>query len=340
MDGFIIKRVISGTGVILCVFILGLWLIRFIPTAQPKVDFEESPVSDLNYQTQMKPDLFYWSVRVHPENPWILYWKWNGNNNLVYQELSSYLKGDFGRSKVDGVPVAQKFLKALPWSISIQAPAIILLIFVGIWWSVESLLHPGKWYVRILDACLLMLHSMPAFWLATLMLLFFANTQFLSIFPTGMQQISSENPLRMLITQPVYFILPIICLVLPSLAYLVQLLRNNLARQMDQLVWIRALSTGMKQRQILLREALPNAAVPLAGWFSAIIPALFSGSVLIEQIFSIPGLGRLLFQAISSRDWPTVQFIFLISGTTTVIGFIMADLFVRKLDPRLLKNQA
>lgn len=340
LGGFIIRRVFSGMLVVLSVFIIGCWLIRQIPDAPAELELEGLHDPSWEFRSNENLPFFYWSVQADSILPYVCRMGWNGMSNQFHRTLTGYLSLDFGKSKLDGVPVLTKFLDALPWSVSIQLPAILLLFLLGIGWSIHAVVKPSKWYVRLINSLLIFLHSIPGFWLATVLLLLFANTQYLSIFPTGMQNLRVDHPMLALFTHPHYFILPILCLVLPSLAFLVQLLCNNMQQQMEHLVWTRAVSTGMKTKRAIFKEILPLALIPLGGWFAAILPALFSGSVILEQIFSIPGLGRLLYQAISNRDWPVVQFIFLVSGFSTVLGFVAADLLIRKWDPRHLKDQS
>ncbi|MBK9108894.1 MAG: ABC transporter permease [Saprospiraceae bacterium] len=165
--------------------------------------------------------------------------------------------------------------------------------------------------------------------------IFFANATYFKWFPTGMQSINTKDPFYSWLYHPSYFFLPLVCLVLPALAYLVHMLRNGLMESMESPFWIKAISTGVSFRRALISEALPQASIPLAGWLAGILPALFSGSVIIEQIFSIPGLGRLLYLSIYARDWPVVQFLFFFSSALTILGFIAADFLIRILDPRI-----
>lgn len=339
MGSYIIKRLTSGIGIVLFILVLGMWMIEQIPGNYADSQTEVPPYESELRTVNKEDPLFYWTlIRGHElDKEWNP--KWNGLRNEFHKTLCNYLQLHFGNSSIDGVPVIHKFTKAFPWSVAVQLPAILILLGLGLFFSIESTLHRDHWFIRLLDYLLMAFTSVPGFWLASLLLLFFANALFFKWFPTGMQSINHQNPFYCWWAYPSYFILPLVCLVVPSLAYLVRILRNGLKECMDSPHWIRAISTGMSLRRALFLEALPQAAIPMAAWMAGILPALFSGSILIEQIFSIPGLGRLLYMSIYARDWPVVQFLFFLSSGLTVLGFIISDVLIRFLDPRI-KNKA
>lgn len=338
MKSYLIKRLVSGVGILLCVLLLGIWMIDQIPGDHTDYYPEEYQAETLIPTKGSKRALFYWSFLTQGTQHKEFSLKWNGLNNTFHQTLSNYLSFNFGNSSIDGLAVLSKFKQAFPWSVAVQLPAILLLLGLGVWISIESTLNDGRWYIRWMDRCLLVFNSVPGFWLATLLLFFFANASYFKWFPTGMQSINNKNPFYCWFQHPDYFFLPLMCLVLPSLAYLVHILRNGLKESMESPFWIKSISTGVSPRRALFSEALPQASIPLAGWAAGILPALFSGSVIIEQIFSIPGLGRLLYLSIYARDWPVVQFLFIFSAALTILGFIAADFMIRILDPRIKSN--
>lgn len=340
MRNFIIKRIFSGLLVILGILASGLWMISQIPGSYRDLsDLEpiENNVKEFSKAETSIP-LFYFGVLSKLGRDKSLDLHWNGNQNLFHQTLSAYLKLDFGNSSIDGVPVGEKFAQAFPWSLAVQLPAILILLLLGVFLSIESSLRGDRLWVRLADNLLLVFTSVPGFWMATLLLFFFANTAYLKWFPSGMQAINNHNPFYCWIRYPQYFVLPIICLVLPSLAYLIRILKAGLKENMDSLHWTRVLSSGVSSRRALFVDALPQASIPFTVWMAGILPAIFSGSVVIEQIFSIPGLGRLMYISIYTRDWPVVQFLFFFTAVLTVLGFMVSDIIIRYLDPRIKIN--
>lgn len=316
---------------------LGLWVIRQIPGSYEEIatwDAALEQTADASREEGPVPG-FYWSTGSLFLNSGGPFLQWNGTRNAFHQWACRYAAMDFGHSLVDGLPVKEKFRRALPWSMALQLPAIVLLLLLSVWLALEAVMRSGSWTMAMADRALTGLYAVPGFWLATLLLLIFANPECIQVLPTGMQGAPSANPYRLWWVAPKYFLLPLLCLVLPSLAYLQRLVRNGLLEHLEKPHWKRALSTGLPFRKALLVEALPAALPPLVTWMAGVLPALVSGSVIIEQIFSIPGLGRLLYQSIAVRDWPVVQFLFFLGSTFTVLGFMVSDLLLRWMDPRL-----
>ncbi|MBK7357709.1 MAG: ABC transporter permease [Saprospiraceae bacterium] len=341
MVSFIFKRIGFGIFSLILVLYLSCWLIRLIPGSYNEIMLSEN-AGQHESQTidPVQIPLFYFSwipsktdsmqtASILPQ-----FW-WNGVNNNFHNKLTEYLSGDFGRSVVDQQAVSKKFKDALPWSLSFQLPAIGLILCISIWLGRSSVMYPKSIGLKIINSCLIWIHAIPVFWLASLLLLFFANPDFLKIFPSGMQSLSISNPWLIWIQQPEFMILPLVCFIIPSLAYLSRLIKNGMEEVTHKFYWIRALSSGMSYRQALKDEAFPVVMVPLIAWIGSLFPALISGSLIIEQIFSIPGLGRLMYHSISVRDWPQVQFLLLLGSALTIFGFLISDILYRIYNPQL-----
>ncbi len=345
MAAYIIKRLLGGFLVLMLILFISNWLIRLIPGSYEELmKMEGNSFFESETIKSEKNPLFYFSII--PDKSENYRWssilpdfKWNGNRNEFHRELVSYASFNFGKSLVDGVEVRRKFLTALPWSLILEIPAILLTIVLSIWFALRRVRFPNSLFMKTIDNALVWIHSIPGFWLATMLLLLFANPDVLHWFPTGFQSVSSYNPFAIWIYYPQYLVLPLICLVLPALAYLVRMIKNGLEESLQKLFWKRALSTGLSYQQALYNEALPLALIPLIAWCAGILPALISGSLIIEQIFSVPGLGRLMYLSISMRDWPVVQFLFMLGAAMTILGFIISDLLLRFADPRIKLDQ-
>ncbi len=332
---FLGKRILTGGLMLAIILLCGLWIIRLIPGSYSDLqEAEQSIDKEGMIRQELSLPLFYFTFKGSFLSNESIDFQWNGTKNTFHSTLGGYVCFDFGESVIDGVPVVQKFQRAWSWSLVIQLPALLILIFGSLWLSFESVLHSQHRWVRFMDQGLLVFHSIPGFWLATLFLLLFANPDFIALFPTGMQSKASSNPWTLLFSHPQYFLLPILTLALPSMAYVMQLLRNGLLESTEQWFWKRALSTGLSRRQALWFESLPLAIIPMLAWLAGVFPVLISGALVVEQIFSIPGLGRLLYQSIETRDWPTVQFLFFLAAAMTIAGFIISDLLLRMVDPR------
>ena len=130
-------------------------------------------------------------------------------------------------------------------------------------------------------------------------------------------------------------ILPIICLTIGAISYLVIQVRSDLIGAMNEPYSLMAKAKGLSKRQVINRHSLPNALIPYITILTGAIPGLFTGSVIIEVIFNIPGLGRLLFDSIKELDWPVVFSILFIVAIVTSLGYLLGDIILAKLYPKL-----
>lgn len=341
MSFFIFKRIVFGIFSLILVLFLSCWLIRLIPGSYQEIMKGES---DAQHEGQtMDPEylpLFYFSwipskIDSMQTAAILPRFSWNGFENNFHNQLTNYLAGNFGKSLIDQQAVSKKFKDALPWSLSFQLPAILLILSISIWLGRISLMYPKSLALKFINSSLIWIHAIPVFWLASLLLLCFANPDYLKIFPSGMQSLSGTNPWLIWIQQPEFMILPLVCFIVPSLAYLSRLIKNGMEEVTHKFYWIRAISSGMSYRQALKDEAFPVVMIPLIAWIGNLFPALISGSLIIEQIFSIPGLGRLMYHSISVRDWPQVQFLLMLGSALTIIGFLVSDILYRIYNPQL-----
>ncbi|MDX1410254.1 MAG: ABC transporter permease, partial [Saprospiraceae bacterium] len=132
-----------------------------------------------------------------------------------------------------------------------------------------------------------------------------------------------------------HLFLPVLCLLLAALAYLTRQMRGAMLSEMGKDYIRMARVKGLSDRAVYWKHAFRNALFPMITLVGAAIPASISGSVIIEVIFNIPGMGRLLYDGILRQDWPVVFTIVLLSALLTVIGYLVSDLLYRIVDPRV-----
>jgi len=139
------------------------------------------------------------------------------------------------------------------------------------------------------------------------------------------------------IAGPQYLILPVLSIVLPSLSVIYLLVRRQMMTRMEEPFWKRVIASGIGPDTGFARELRPLALIPLAAWVASAVPLLIAGSLIVENIFSIPGTGRLLYQSVAYRDWPVVHALVLLAAAMNIAGIALADLLQFWLDPRLRK---
>ncbi len=239
------------------------------------------------------------------------------------------LHGDLGRSLLMGQPVAQVTFARLPVTAALSAYALVLTLMFGLATGVIAALEHNK----IADQLAMMLAmagiSMPNFWLGLLMILCFAV--WLGWLPTGGYVALSDDPWGWFRTST----MPAISLALLQVGLLARITRSTMLEVLRQDYVRTATAKGLKRHQVVLKHALSNALIPITTVVGIVISLLISGSVVTESLFSIPGIGQLLTQAVLNRDYPMVQGgLFIVTAVSVVLN-ILVDLSYALLDPRV-----
>jgi peptide/nickel transport system permease protein len=181
---------------------------------------------------------------------------------------------------------------------------------------------------------------MPTFFVGTLLLLQFANPDNLSWFPvSGIQDPTLFNPewslwMKLKHRMP-YLILPIITYTYGSFAFLSRIMRIGMIDVVSQDYIRTARAKGLGERKVILKHALRNSLLPIITVFAAIFPMAIGGSIIIEVIFSIPGMGVEVFNSILNYDYPMIITVFTLSGFLTMVGYLVADILYAVVDPRI-----
>lgn len=265
--------------------------------------------------------------------------RWHGSNNQYHAWLSNLIKGDFGNSTLTGKKVWPTVKSAMQFTLFMSIIAIIFTFTLGIAIGYFLAKNPEGRKQKILNELLFFLYSIPIFWLATLLVIFFTTDDFgdwTNIFPSiGINIIPEASTMGLIFQNLEKFILPILCIFTYVIVYIARMLRRGILDQMSMPYIRTAFSKGLSKNQIMKRHAIPNAMLPIITIFVGALSRAISGSVVIEIIFNIPGMGRLLFNSISVADWNIVFCIILLTGLITVIAYLIGDLLYALLDPRI-----
>ena len=264
--------------------------------------------------------------------------RWHGTNNQYHHWLANVIKGDLGASKVDGRPVGSKIMDALRWTLLINGIAIFLVYIIAIPLGVGTAVRKGTKLDKFTSLTMFMLHSLPNFWIAILLIVFFTNPQFgMDWFPAmGLGDIPVDASFwTMVRIRAAHLILPIFCIVYPALAFVLRQMRGAMAKVLDQDYIRTARAKGVSQKDIVWKHAFRNSLFPIITLFASLLPATISGSVVIEQIFGIPGMGKLMIESIIQHDWSVVFGILILAALLTMLGILIADMLYAMADPRI-----
>lgn len=250
--------------------------------------------------------------------------------------VANALRGDLGYSISFRRPVADVIADALPRTLLLVGLALTLSFGLGIVVAVLQSEQPGGARDRWLGRVLLVLYSVPDFWLALVMLIVFAY--WLPILPpSGIVDVMHEymSPADRALDRLWHLVLPVSTLTLLATAVISRHQRSALLEVMPS-DWMRtAIAKGLSRRRAVRRHALRNALLPSITLAGLSLPALVSGALLIEKVFSWPGMGLLAANAISSRDYLLITAVVLVTSIAVAIGTLAADLATALADPRI-----
>ncbi|MBK6292177.1 MAG: ABC transporter permease [Ignavibacteria bacterium] len=248
-------------------------------------------------------------------------------------------KPDFGKSFQDNRPVFDKMVERVPVTLTMNLIAIILAYLIAVPLGIYSATHPGTVADRISTFVLFALYSLPVFWIGTLAITFLANPEFISIFPSsGLRSPSFSvnwSLWKKLADYSWHLALPMIVYVYADFAFISRQMRSSMLEVIRQDYVRTARAKGLGERAVVYRHALRNALIPLITLVAALIPNLIGGSVIIESIFSIPGMGELSFRGLVARDYPMIMAVFTVSAVLTLAGMLVADILYSFADPRI-----
>jgi len=255
-------------------------------------------------------------------------------------ERKGLLRGDFGISYIDSQPIQDKIWQKVGISFSLSLISIFLAYLISIPIGIYSAYKKDSTVDKGMSLVLFILYSMPSFFVGTLLLLQFANPDNLSWFPvSGIQDPTLFNPewslwMKLKHRMP-FLILPIITYTYSSFAFLSRIMRIGMIDVVSQDYIRTARAKGLGEGKVILKHALRNSLLPIITVFAAIFPMAIGGSIIIEVIFSIPGMGVEVFNAILNYDYPMIITVFTLSGFLTMVGYLISDLLYAVVDPRI-----
>ncbi len=252
--------------------------------------------------------------------------------------IDDLIHGNLGYSTQYNQPVINLIEQRLPVTLAINFLSIIIVYLVAVPGGMLAAVKQQSFADRCFGFVSLALYSLPIIWVGSMMLGLLANPQKLNWFPSA--GIHSTNTSNMTYFQYVWdycwhITLPVICLSYGSFAYLAKQVRGSILEnyRMDYVRTARA--KGLPESAVLLRHILRNSLLPLVTIVGMTLPGLLGGSVIVEQIFSIDGMGKLAYSATYARDLPMIQTISLIGAVLMLIAYLLVDICYAALDPRV-----
>ena len=318
MLNFIVRRLLHAVPLLLAVVVLNFLLIAFTPGDPITLlvgDFPAPP----EYLDQMRREYGL------DQPVWVQLWNY----------LDKVAHGDFGFSFSAQQPVAQLILDRLGATLTLTLSALLLASVLGVAFGIAAARLRGRWFDSGIQAASSAGYAIPDFWLGQLLILTFAI--WLGWLPSqGNQPIRGLPPgIEGWLEQARYLILPAFALSLRYLTLITRITRAAMLEVMNADYILASRSRGASEWTVLMVHALRNAAAPVITVIGYNVGFLLAGSALIEAVFAWPGIGRLLYESISKRDYPVMLAILLMVSATVVVANLVTDIVHRLIDPRI-----
>jgi microcin C transport system permease protein len=252
--------------------------------------------------------------------------------------LGKLVRLDLGTSYTYQKPVLDVIVERLPISLTFGLTGLFITYLVCIPLGVKKALEHGKPFDSYSSILIFLGYSIPSFALGIALIVLFGGGSFLSIFPISGVVSDYFEDLTLfgkIIDFAHHLFLPILCYTIGGFATLTLLMKNSLLDQLNQDYVRTAVAKGMTYSQAIFRHALRNALIPIATNIGMVITVILSGSLLIETVFTIDGVGLLSYQSIVNRDYPVALGLIVISSLLVLIGRILSDLCLTLIDPRI-----
>lgn len=309
--------------------LLGISFVSFMVMAM-------APGNPVDLMTDMNP-------KASPESR-VQLEKYYGLDQPLYVQYGLWLKrivkGDFGTSfSRDRRPVLDKILEALPVTLLLNVLQLTLILALAIPIGIYSAARQYSFADRVITVFVFIGFAMPGFWIALLgMMLFGEHLGWLPISGLRSLDYDSMTALGKATDRIAHLVLPVGIAAVTGLAGMSRYMRSSMLEVLRQDYVQTARAKGLSERVVLMRHALRNALMPVVTLLGLSIPGLIGGAVIAETIFAIPGMGRLFYTSVLSRDYPVVMGITLIGALLTLVGNLVADLLYVAVDPRLRKR--
>ncbi|MDZ5472317.1 ABC transporter permease [Bacillus sp. 31A1R] len=318
MSKYIGRRILTGTLIIFVSIFLNFSIIHLAPG---------DPISMLSGQEAPSPEMIEALQKKYGLDQPIMV--------QFYSYIKTLLSGDLGESILSNEPVTKIIIDRLAATLFLCLTSAILSVIIGSLLGIYCARRMGSKIDVTLNGISYIFDSMPTFWLGMMLILLFSS--WLPIFPTaGMTNLrEGYTGVAYLFDVLYHSILPMTALTLISVPYYFRISRSSVIQVMSEDFITTFKAAGMKENQIFRKYVFKNAILPTVTVFGITLAFIVTGAAIIEIIFSWPGMGQLMLNAIMRRDYPLLMGIYLVLSISVVITMIIVDVVYAFIDPRI-----
>jgi microcin C transport system permease protein len=252
--------------------------------------------------------------------------------------LKNISKLDFGESFTYEEPVIDVIVSKFPVSLQFGIISLVMSYMVCVVLGVAKAVKHGSTFDYVTSTFLFITYSIPGFMLAILLIVYFAGGRFYNWFPIG--ELYSDNYMTLdfwgkVVDRVHHFILPLVCYMIGSFTVLTMLMKNSLLDEIKKDYIRTARAKGLSEKTVYLKHALRNALIPIVTGIGGFLAVFFAGSLLLESIFQLDGMGLLGYKSILQRDYNVIMGLMFIQSILLLLGNLISDLAYIVVDPRI-----
>ena len=324
---YIIKRLITSIFILLGVSLIIYFLIRLMP-----VDFIQDKINAINQG----------GATVSEETVNAMYQMYGlGDNSLLgilkgyFSWLSALFRFDLGTSFVYGIPVADVIFEHMGVSFAVSLIATVFEFLIAIPLGITAATHQYSLRDYIVTVLVMIGISLPSFFFGQMLKDLFALK--LGWFPASglVNATASYTGVQLLFDYVAHMFLPILTIVILSIGARMRMTRTNMLEVMNSDYIRTARAKGLKEKSVINKHAFRNTLIPLVTSLAGLLPSLFSGAIITEQVFDLPGIGNIALDAMNRGDIPFIMGYNMFLAVLSVLGVLLADLMYGIVDPRV-----
>lgn len=339
MNRYLIRRLLQAIPTLFGITFITFMLMLATP-GDPITTITFNPNSTPEATAQLRRQLgldqpplvqyFYWLVG----NDWMRIDVDGDGVGDVQGARQGFLRGDLGQSIQYKRPVIELIAERIPATLQLTFSAVLLGYLLGIPIGLISAAKHRSWFDQGARILSVLGDAVPSFWLALIFIIVFSVK--LDVLPmSGMRDITRINASFDLGETIRYMIMPVTVLALGTIAFISRFTRTQVLEVLGQDYVRTAYSKGLSNRAVLWSHVVRNALMPVATFLGPTLGSLLGGAVIIEQVFSWPGLGRLIVDAVFQRDYPLIMGSVVIGAVLFILGVLLSDILYGMIDPRV-----
>lgn len=269
--------------------------------------------------------------RFHAQCAYDIWLFGDGNKN------KGIIRGDFGISIIDQKPVNNSLLERIGLTVTLSLLSVILAFLVSVPLGIISALYNNTVFEKAISSLIFIFYALPTFWIASLSIMWLAGGDGLDWFaPYGTGKITPDmNLWDIIVLKWKHFALPIFAWTYSGIAFITKQTKTAVLENMGSLYAKSAIARGLSFKRILWKHIMPNSLRPLITMMANILPGLIGGSVVLETIFSLPGLGEWAYRAFLNNDIPVIMAVLFWGSLLTLTGYLISDILLAITNPKI-----